>query len=476
MVPYVEQSTANSMVPRTGTNNEELVEKLRNQMFMDQARLANTNYVPYRGETVAPLSQATIRAQNLKNQWSQKPAPYANKIATILKGNPQGFSPEQQENLLNMIRRGSTSEDMVSQRMAKQFGHNYGYEPEREVRLKEKIGKDTNRSITNSRANLKNLSDQLQALEGNRRTNMVNAFHGAGRAKEGRRNALTNQLEEFGNLERNYRNLKNQAGRDAFNEELNAPQKKMAIAGQALHELTPYISGAHEEMHPGRAAAHNAQLQKIMNFYNNPHLNYPGKRVVDIEPETKRGYELTGNMNPKYRDRFYNERKAMEKEFLGNKNIAGQTYDRIPENLEPAMANLDYLTKQQLKQEAREVSGRHRRMGTYGSGVHKAETEKASRNILRRLQAERENALSGVARNQSELVNQTERNALNRYAQLAGLGAKEFTDTLATHKNLVNSGNRQWGIKQEAENARLQNWYDQLKSELPQRQLIGQNT
>jgi hypothetical protein len=457
--------------PNALASNEEMAEKLRNQILMDQARSTNINYVPYRGETVAPISQSTIRAQNLKNEWSKKPAPYANKIATVLNREPQGFSPEQQQNLLNMLRRGSSSENMALQRMGKQFGSNYGYEPERESRLKEKIGKDMEKGLVTGRAGIQNLSDQMKAMEGNRRTNIANAFHTAGRAKEGRRNALTNQLEEFGNLEQNYRNLKNQANRDAFDEELNAPNRKMAIAGQALNAISPYVSGEREEMHPYKAAANNAQLQKITNFYNSPHLNYPGQRVVDIDAQTRAGNDLTYNTNPKYRDKFYNERKAMEKGFLGDKNLASQTYSGISEGLEPQMENLDYLTKQQLKHTTGEISGRHRRMGTYGSGVHKAETEKATRNILRRLQAEREGALAVVGKNKSRLADETEQNNLANYAQLAGHGAKEFRDILSGHKNLVNTGNMQWANRQQLENAKLGNWYDQLNHEAP----IAQN-
>lgn len=461
----------NVVIPRAKSSNEELLDKLRNQIYMDQAGLANTNYVPYRGEMVAPLSPSTMRAQDLKDQWSKKGSPYSNKIETIAKRDIQGFSPSQQQALIEMLRRGTVSEDLASQRLGKQFGNNYGYESDREAALRGKIGKDINRRLDTSRNNLNNLSDELAILESRRGTSIADAFRNAGRAKEGRRNALSNQLEEFGNQERNFRNLQNQAKMDAFNEERTAPQRKITAAAQALARLGPVSSGEYENMHPGRAAAVNAQLQKVNNFYNAPYTNYPGQRVVDIDPRTQQGYNLTYQFDPKYRDKFYNERKALEKGFLSNPNIATQTYNKIPGNLEPLMANLDYLTKQQMKQESREISGRHRRMGTYGSGVHKAETEKAMRNILGRVQSEREGALLGVAKNQGRLVGENEQNALNRYGQLSNLGTKEFTDKLDIYRNMVNSGNRQWANKQELENAKLQNWYDQLNHELP----IGEN-
>jgi hypothetical protein len=471
IVRYAENITAPAVpaapvIPRKSTN-EELLERFRNQMLGDQARLNSTNYVPYTGETVAPISPLTTRAQDLKNQWAARPSPYSNKIQSVLNRENIGFTPEQQQNMLEMLRRGTTSQDLATQRLNKQFGNNYGYEADRQNRLTGKIGTDIDRRLVNSGVNINNLSNELGILEGRRNANIANSFQNAGYAKEGRRNALTNQLEEFGNQERNFRNLRNQANRDAFNEEMQAPQRRLNIANQAVQNISPYISGPFEEMHPDKAAINNAQLQRIMNYYNTPYANYAGQRVVDIDPQTQSGYNQTLQFDPKYRDKFYNERKSLEKGFLTNPNLATQTYNNIPQNLEPLMANLDYMTKQQLKQEARGISGQHRMRGTYGSGVHKAQTEKAMRDILRRVQLEREGALTGVTRNQATLANEAEQNSLRKYNQMVGLGAKEFADNLGVHRNLVNSGNRQWAQKQELENAKLQNWYDQLNHELP---------
>jgi hypothetical protein len=447
--------------------NEELLEQLRNQIFADQSRLNSSNYAAYPGEQVAPMSALTTRAQDLKNQWAARPSPYSNKIQTVLNRENAGFTPEQHQSMLEMLRRGTTSQDFALNRMNKQFGNNYGYETDRQSRLTGKIGKDIDRQLINSGANLNNLSNELGVLEGRRNANIANSFQNAGYAKEGRRNALTNQLEEFGNQERNFRNLQNQASRDAFNEESQAPQRRINYANQALQNIAPHVSGPMEDMHPDRAAANNAQLQRIMNFYNTPYKQYPGQRVVGIDPQTQAGYNQTLAFDPKYRDSFYNERKGLERGFLNNPNLATQTYNNIPANLEPLMGNLDFATQQQLKQEAREISGRHRMRGTYGSGVHKAETEKAMRNLLRMTQGQRENSLMGVARNQATLAGETEQNNIRRYNQMVGAGAKEFGDKLGIQRNMVNSGNRQWSQNQELENAKLQNWYDQLNHELP---------
>lgn len=440
---------------------EELLEQLQNQIYKDQYNLSKQPYSPYKGETFSPMSMSTQNARKFKEEWAKKPAPYSNKMETVLKRENQGFTPEQTQDLLNRIRRGTTSEDMVLERLGKQFDRNYGYENERGENLKGKINKDIDRNLNLSKSNIGNLSEEIKQLEGKRGTNIVNALHGAGLGKEHRRKSLTNQLEEFGNQEHAFANLRNKANRDTFEEEQMAPYYKINQARAGMGGIDT------EEMHPDKAQIQNEQMQRVLNAYNRPYQKYPGERVVGTEPETQTGWNLTNRINPKYQDKFYNERKQLEGQFLGDQNIGTQTFNKLPETLEPLMANLDYLTKKQLKHEANVISGKHRTRGTYGSGAHKGETEKALREMIERVQKQREGALLGSVKTQAGLAGMNERNNIDKYNQMTGLGVKEFGDVLGGHKNLVNLGNAKWRNKQEEENERLRNWSAQINHETP---------
>lgn len=442
-------------------SNEELLRLFRNKMYKDRTNLSANAYPIYPGETISPMSVSTQNARKLNSLWENKPLPYSNKINQVVSRENKGFSDPQLQDLMRMVRRYGVSEDLASRRLNKQFGRNFGYENQRDYKLKEKIDRDINRTLPNSENNLKDLSNQLEILEGKRNTQIGKSFSKAGEIKKGRREAHINQLEEFGNQEHAFRNLKNKAKQNAFNEEVNAPYDKIRKTEEALRGIN------FDEMHPDRLGVENQQLQKIINSYNQPYAKYPGERVVDIDPESKMGWELTNQISPKYRDQHYNERKALEKGWTEGDNLATQTFNKTKQGINPLMTNLDYLTKQQLKKESKNIGGKHVKLGTYGSEAHKGETEKALRDILKLVQNEREGIVLGTAKNNATIAGGHEENALQKYNQMGGLGGQEFMNLLSGHKNLVKEGNKKWSNTQEDENERTRAWYNQLNYENP---------
>lgn len=442
-------------------SNEELARRLRDQMYKDRANLSNQSYPSYRGETIPPMSVSTQNARKLRSLWDTKQAPYSNKINQVINRENKGFSDNQIQSLLNMLRRDGKSENLGVERLNKQFGNNFGYEQPRELNFRGKVGQDINRNLRNSENNIRDFSDQLGLVEGKRNAQIGGTLSQAGAIKKARREGHINQLEEFGNQEHAFRNLKNQANQNAFNEEVNAPYRKLQNTEQSLQGIDL------DEMEPGKMGLENQQLQKIVNAYNQPYSPYPGKRVVEPTPQTEGGWGLTNRISPKYRDQNYNERKALEKRWVEGDNLATQTFNKIPEGMEPLMNNLDYLTREQLKKESKNIGGKHVRLGTYGSGAHKSETEKALREILNLSQGQREGIVLGTAKGKSSLVGGEEENALKKYEQMAGLGGQEFMNVLGGHKNLVNQGNKKWANEQEEENERLRAWHNQINFETP---------
>jgi hypothetical protein len=439
--------------------NEELLNRLQQQIYADRGKLASGNKPNYPGKTIGPMSSMTQNARSMREQYANK-VPKQGKIASLLRKEGKGWSPEQTQGMLDMLKRGDTSEKMVMNRLQKQFGKNFGYEGERGNKLQGKIGKDINENLEMSKVNLKNMGDEIKNLENRRTTKGVSSLQKAGGLKSARREALMKQLEEFGNQEHVLNNMKLQSEKDVFDEEQAAPFRKMDMATRALGGINP------DESHPDKYKLENQLLQKINNAYNQPHLNYPGQRVADIDADTDASFRLAQQINPKYKDVFAGDRKAIEQDLLQNQ-LSDKVYNRIPEAIEPLMGNLDALARRQLKTEAKNIGGHYARQGTYGSGAHKAATEQALRDVMRRVQAEREGALVSGVKGQRDLIGQEDANTMNRYGLMADEGAKEFGNILQENERLNKQGWRKRANRQGEENQAMQSWYGQLANEWP---------
>lgn len=439
--------------------NEELLNRLQQQIYADRGRLQAGNQPIYTGKMISPMSSMTQNARNLRDKYANK-QPKQEKIAHLLQREPKTFSPEQTRDMLNMLRRGDVSQQAILDRLQNQFGRNFGYEANRGNRIRGKIGKDIDQNIEMSKVNLKNASDELKALEGKRSTKGASHLQKEAGLKTARREALIKQLEDFGNQEHVLNNLKMQADKDAFEEERTAPFRKMDMASRALAGINP------DEMHPDKMQLENQLLQKINNAYNQPYRQYPGQRVAGIEPETETSFNIAQQINPKYKDEFAADRKAIEQDILRN-SISDKIYDKLPASVDPLIRNLDTLARKQLKTEARNIGGHYARQGTYGSEAHKMATEKALRDVLRKVQAEREGALLSGIKDQRDLIGQEEANNLNRYDLMGQQGAKEFGNILQENERLNKEGWRKRANKQGEANQAMQAWYGQLANEWP---------
>jgi hypothetical protein len=443
-------------ISKERVSNDQLEEDLKNKLYRDEMGLKGSNYPVYKGDNTAPMSPLTLKSRVLKEQFNSKDTPYSKKINTLLRREGTGFSPEQSKQLLGMLGRNGLSENLASERLQKQFGSNYGYEADREQRLKAKLGKDSDRAAETSGANFKRLNQELAEMEKQRNVEVAKTFHKAGEQKSLRRNALLQQLDEFGNQENALNNLKNKAQRDTFDEEYETPYRKIEVARRSLQN-----AGA-EDDHPSKTRIRNTELQRIRNNYNAPHVNYPGKRVVDIQPETQESFNRALALNPKYKDSHHNDRKTIEKYAMSN-NLPSQIFNSVPGAMEPFMKNLDYLSRQQLKKESKGIAGKHVRLGTFGSGAHKAETEKNIRDILRRVSQEREGILTGTTKTEADLAAKREQNSLTKHGILNNLGNQEFGNVLERNRDLNRLGWTKRSNKQAQENIALNDWYRQLQ-------------
>lgn len=447
--------------------NAQLSDKLRNQIYRDQLALNSSNYPVYRGETSAPMSQLTEKARMLREQNRNKSAPYSKKIENLLNREASGFSPVQTRALLDILNQGSNKDqNQILERLNKQFGQNYGYEDQRAERLGGKLSKDVSRSEQNAAANFNNLNREFADVEARRNMDVARSFHDAGAQKSMRRNALIDQLEDFGNQEHALRNLQNRAKRDTFDEEVQFPQRKIVSATRALNNL-----GA-EDDHPSKTAIRNKELQRIQNAYNASYLNYPGQRVVGMQPETIEAMNRLGSIDPKYRDVYHAQKKGIEAQAMNN-SLPDQVFNNIPGAIDPLLNNLDEVTRQQLKKQSKGIAGKHVRLGSYGSGVHKAETERTLRDILNRVRQEREGALTGVTKGETSLASRKEQTGLTKHKMMDLLGSQQFGNTLDQNRRLNELGWTKRSNRQAEENEALRNWYAQMQHSMAGTDITG---
>lgn len=436
-------------------SNDELLKGLRNRMEGDKSRIKSLDFPVYKGEKQPSISASSQKAQRLREEMRGKPFPYARKSEKLLKGESHGMSEEQMQKLLDMISPKGEAKNQVLDRLQKQFGKNYGYEAERAAPLEGKIEKDLGRSRENAQGNLKRLNKELSLQEDINKQDIAKGFQKAGLLKHQRKSGLVNQLEEFGNQEHALKNLKNKAQRDTFEEERDFPARKIDIAARSLNRLTP------EKAHPDYLKLRNQEIQRIINAYNTPHTSYQGQKVIDVQPETQQSFDFANSLNPKYKDVYHGQRKQLEKGLM-NEGLGDKTYKKVPEAINPLLKNLDYLTKQQLKKSSKAIAGKHVRLGTYGSGAHKAETERDLRELMRTSQQEREGALSGVTKSEGDLASRKDQVALSKHKLMGLQGAQEFMHLLDKNKELNKAGWTKRANKQDEENQRLRDWYSQL--------------
>lgn len=439
--------------------NGQLLEKLQKQRYVDQAQLATTRPAAYPGKTIAPMSDLKQNERTLRAQYSGK-QPKGKKIENLLRKESQGFSPEQRQNLIQLITGGDRAKDLAAERMQKTFGRNFGYSPERENRLAGKLDKDINNNLDITNANLNKTEEELRLAEDTNNLKNIEALKHAGVLKGARREAHFNQLGEFGNQKHAYDNLKLQSERDAFNEQAGAPYKKLAGSQAALAGVDV------DDPHPDRAKLQNNILQDINNAYNTPYQAYPGQRVASLDPEVESSYRLAQQISPKYKDEFAGDRKGIEQGFQDN-NLATQVFNKLPGAVESGMGNLDQVLKRQLKQISKDVGGHYVRQGTYGSGAHKAAVEKAFREAIRLGGQEKEGVVQGGIRSQQDLLKREAENERAKYGQMNQQGAQEFGTLLDKLKNKNTLGWEKTQNEQGKENQALQAWYGQVNNEFP---------
>lgn len=307
---------------------EELLEKGYSRLAQDRARLSGLNYPAYQGQTLSPMSDLTQRARGLQEYYANKPIPYSDKISSIL-SRPTGLSESSTSRLLeNTGGRQRDYGNSLLGNLQKEFRSSYN---DRVDRFQRKSGEDINRGIGEFRGKLGDISSLSRNLDQNANQATAKALQGLSGQKQARRNLLIDNLEQFGNQKHALNNLKLQADKAAFNQEVNAPYEKANMLEEVLNRGNNAVRG---DIHPDLEKSMVNQINQAMTAYNAPTSKYKGKMIADSNPELDISHQLMGGLSSKFRDSFYPERQDLTGRLSNSEQSVSQSaLDKVPETI-----------------------------------------------------------------------------------------------------------------------------------------------
>jgi hypothetical protein len=433
-------------------SQDELREKIKQIIARDSSRLANTNYSPYPGKTLSPMSSLTQRAQLLGEQRSSKGMPYQSSLSKIANSPQDGISSTNMQTMLDGLKNKHTSfgQNVIGGRLDKQFGQ--AYDPYRN-KFESKLNEDTDLKLGETRGDIENLNGTIRKLEAKRNSTTFDAISNSSRGKNARQQGLIGMLGEFGQQKHGLNNKMLTGDKARFEAERNDPYERLQNLQQALHGIDD------EEDHPDLSAQNAEQLKKALVAYgvdvgkpvdswgHNQSIHtptYQGKLVEPINAEMNSSYRLAEEIDPKYQDKNYASRKDLRKDLVNSSNGLHNVVNELPSKLDPRFAMLDAEAKKKAKMDMTALNAKYIKRGMYGGQSHIQSASDRMREINDATFGARSNVLKnelgqGITDNHSDSINKVHK--LSQYDQLANT---EFGDMVGDIKRTNTTGIEKW--------------------------------
>lgn len=463
----------------------QLQDAARKILARDSIRLGNTNYTPYTGKTVSPMSSLTQKAQELESRRTQKGIPYNNSLNTLANKPNQGMSPDNIQGLLNSLqnKHNDFNTNITERRLGKQFQS--GFAPY-QARYNNRFNRDTALRLDDSKLDLEQLNDKFKDLEHNKNSTAFNAINNSSMGKQARESNLIGMQKEFGTQKHGINNIGLTAEKARFEAEKREPYER-------LSNLQRILDGTNmDEEHPDLLANNAKQLEMALKAYGvdtslpvdqwgqsaTPNLHtptYTGKLAEPINADMATSYGLAENISPSYHDKNYAERKNIRKELVDDPNNVGNFINaELPGRLAPRYRLIDQEAKQKAKADMTSLNAKYIKQGMYGGQSHiKSASERMQElnNAAYGTTAKTLNneLMSGVNSKHSEAINKIGK--LNQYDQLAN---SEFGNMLNDVKRTNTTGIEKWKNDQ-GNNEQLYKAYQNEKG-YQQPRLLGNAT
>ncbi len=433
----------------------QLQEVAKKILARDAIRLGNTNYTPYTGKTVSPMSSLTQKAQELEARRTQKGIPYNNSLNILANKPNQGMSPDNIQDLLISLqdKHNNFNRDITGRRLNKQFQSSF--DPYR-AQYNNRFNNDIGLRLDDSKVDLEELNDKIKDLEHNKNSTAFNAITNSSMGKQNRENNLISMQKEFGNQKHGINNIDLTAEKARFDAEKREPYERLSNLQRVLDGLNM------EEDHPDLMANNAKQLEKALKAYGvdtslpvyqwgqsaTPNIHtptYSGKLAEPINVDMATSYDLAENISPSYQDKNYAERKNIRKELVNDPNNVGNFINgELPAKLAPRYKLIDEEAKQKAKADMTTLNAKYIKQGMYGGQSHIKSASQRMQELNNAAYGTTAKTLnnelmSGVNNKHSEAINKIGK--LNQYDQLAN---SEFGNMLNDVKRTNTTGIEKW--------------------------------
>ena len=454
----------------------ELRDKAKQILLRDSSKLAGTNYSPYPGQNIAPMSALTQRAQALEQRRLAKGMPYQQGLSNLANAPTQGITPDNINSIVGNVgaSQGNFDRNIALNKLTRQYGPRLEpYLP----RLENKLQQDATTKLGELGSDIEGLNAPIRKLEGKKNRAAFTALSQSSRAKESRERGLINDLYGYGEQKHGIINKGLTAEKARFEAEKNDPYVRLQNLQQALNNLSGG-EGGDLAGHPDLDRLNAQQLTRALQAYgidtgrpseewetanrvNTP--VYQGRLVAPVNQTLDRSYKLAEELSPFYKERNYLDRKLTRKDVENTPGSINRAVEALPGQLNPKFEALDREAKRKLKADINALNAKYIKQGTYGSQAHLQAVANRTRELSEatlesRNKATKENLLKGVTSNLYDDINKIGR--LGEYDQLANT---EQGNNLADIKATNLRGLEKWKNDQE-QNEQLYRSYQNERS------------
>jgi hypothetical protein len=450
---------------------EELIEEGYKRIARDRARLSGSNYPAYRGKMIAPMSDLTQRARGLQEKFTSKAAPFQKKIESVLSRKSAGIGDDDIAKQLEFIKQGQQgySQSNILGKLQKRFGA--AYDPNRAAGFNQKLGKDTERGLAELGTNLRNIGGLSASLDQTRNQQTAKMLQEMQAQKQARRGDLVSSLQQFGSQKHALANMKSQASRNQFDQEVNSPYRKIDSLQQMLDTMSRGMEGG---IHPDLEQSKFSELQKAIGLYDGNKGPYTGQLIADATPEMEVSQQLLGNLNPNFRDSMYDKRKSTVKNLLGKESISKAVLEQLPENIKAPVGQLEYAGKKRLKQDLSGIAQKYIKLGQHNSPQHIKSAEERAREINQAMLEQKNRLLESTLKNDLTQQHQNDIGML-KDLDIQGLqGQREFGDVMGNIRSLNQLGTTKWKNNQADNEELYKNYSNESNWELPHMRRVAE--
>lgn len=445
----------------------ELQDLTKKRLLEDRIKLSGTNYSPYPGKTVSPMSALKQRAEALEERRARKGVPYGKSLDILANKESEGITHPDLQLLLDTLsnKHRDLNQNITGRRLDKQF--DAAFDPYRD-KYNSKFQKDTGLRLNDTAVDLDSLNNEVKNLEkSNRYRTAFTGLTNSSLDKQARHKALVGTLNEFGTQKHGINNMGLTAEQARFNAERREPYERLSNLQRAAGGINM------EEEHPD-VLQHNAtQLQKAMSAYDMKTPTYQGKLAEPINADLAASYSLLEDISPKYQDKNYAARKQLRKNIVNDPNTIGKfIQNKLPGNLDPKFALLDQEAKQKAKADMTSLNAKYIKQGMYGGLSHMQDAANRMRELNNAAfgansKAMKNELTAGVNNAHNENISNIRK--LGQYDQLAN---SEFENIMGDIKRTNTTGLEKWKNEQ-SKNEQLYKAYQNEKGYQQPRMLDG---